>query len=149
MHQGVEVSSGNHDDIREASAPKADEKISEQITTQSIPGATESLNNSNVSVGNVEEYTSAVVGEESQAFIGVPFRVIKTKKSDGTKVFINMCHHLKVHGDSMIIGEGCPRNIPDKSGDLCMGYDVCVSTECATNDSLINEVCLYGGFTMR
>jgi len=71
---------------------------------------------------------------------GVPFNVIKTKNSDGGKVFINMCTHESIPVGKMVTGNNSPHEILDKSGDTCVGYDICVSPEYLTNESLSHEV---------
>jgi hypothetical protein len=79
------------------------------------------------------------------AMEGVPFAVLKTKCLDGTKVFVNMCSNNAVMRSEILIGTGCPHDIPDKSGEICIGYDACVSADAVSEETLRNEV-LCGSF---
>jgi hypothetical protein len=110
-------------------------------TTPSTSTVTTDVITSIVNDGNELKSVTVVDG----AMEGVPFAVLKTKCLDGTKVFINMCSNNAVMRSEILISTGCPHDIPDKSGEICIGYDACVSADVVSEETLRNEV-LCGSF---
>ena len=79
-------------------------------------------------------------GDDVDYFEGQPCAVLKTRRLDGTKVFINICVHDSIPTMAVVIGLDCPRDIPDKSGETCLGFDACVNSEVLCDEGSRNEV---------
>ncbi len=74
-----------------------------------------------------------IAAEAEAALLGKPVAVMKSHRSDNSKIFINLLTNINIQGNQVIIAKGCPRVIGDREGDMSLVYDVGISNECISH----------------
>jgi hypothetical protein len=78
---------------------------------------------------NMEDSSVKSKKSKSRSLEVKPWLVMKTRRLDERKVFINMCYHSEIPRDEIIVSVDSPREVTDNKGELSSVYDVGVSAD--------------------
>ena len=116
-----------HKEASEQDVVKIDRKVQEDATEK-----VESIKQKGVSHDEfLVEYTPVLVMKS----------LFSDDEIDKRKIFLNICSHMAVPKDKIIIGLNCPQIAKDKSGDDTLVYDICVACEQFHNDKSVEGIC--------
>lgn len=78
---------------------------------------------------NMEDSSVKSKKNKSRSLEVKPWLVMKTRRLDDRKVFINVCYHSEIPKDEIIVSVDSPREVTDNKGELSSVYDVGVSAD--------------------